>query len=1313
MEMYDDLLGFNLPYGFLLVKDRDSNGNPRYSIRSGKETDDEGEDTYKYCVWITEGGTANSPFGEANEQCPFFRLDGNMELRGVAVKEEMNVLFVSMDIYLVLLWIKYDNRIYQMNVNRAVSDEDDLEELVDFLNDVLASVRISGKRGYFKKITADMITSESSAFADASAAVNHDFSDTKGQNGRHSGREESETSGENADDELENMIRDLENLGNLAAEAGYDLNKEVIGDTGFDMYDWTFSEGKREAGKGWSIAIPDGFAVIKSKEKGWIDRPFEVVPQGMEDADSFTIPVRILPGVGMESEALHGDMRMYHPYAREGAAENAALLTAKLLAKTVGKAPEITSVAFDDICAYLMIQDTSDHSYSYQCQVLSEGREQGLRVQTQFIWEAQKKALTRSILNWLKTFRFDEPNAAMPKEAPLESLKVLNDLKNGRVTSFNAAVDQAHQEYQVAIHGKIGSLQLLGEYGMLNQDTPDTVKEILTHGNAVMEFYYQKADELVEKLKSAQVKDGTMKAVYNKLRVFEEAETEFTVEDKKVTVDLPAKVKEIQEKWKSEAAKIDPNVETPEDIGFPSATPQKGQHTQLDCMSHANDRLSLLGISVNQSGAEYEFEPIGKTAECVDGNASNAGLTAIYRKIAESDSGDFDLVETAHDMAELFRVNADVFDGGHDREQEILGGYIQRAAVYNKLRSFAWTLYAYCNERKVEPADLEYAKIEELMDFIESRGGLNYTANSFAPTLCSGNDIFVYYIPDAVSDEDRQVLWESLNKDPDGNPKQLIDIKSLDGLRVELSYMYPAIRAIYDELEATRNRDKALEGGTADILYAWCSMTYAAREPISSEDGPMNFCWEHPDNLGNYGTQWRIQRCEEQIQTGQEWVRRHSRDISQNAFISVQGRSFVFAGTGSLDELPDIRKRLTEMGGVERNSVSGKTDYLVCNPEAAGEAKIKNALEQRRKGSNIKIVLLEDFLKAIGITVKTTQDRIAELKESMKAAPAEKHLKPVSRPNAKPAQKAADKDAPKATANETTEARAEGKTLTAEAGSREEKRQPEADRQKAEAEKQRKQEEERKTLEANRPRTFRERQEERRLNEARDRAAKAQFEKELEKWYSDFHATRRKREKQFEERFAAEKVRLETEAKDKYDSVVSAKNAELSILAKQKSDAEAELAALGFFKFGEKKEKKAIIESAAAKIHDANVAIYTAKREYEAAMAKVEQTVCSREQAIRNAVEQENPFPVQPEVPDFSGMVNTIDDRKECWDKIRGTEVLIYLSNGEVHTAYEIGQAIPDFGSASIAHRIAGQLVDAGELNCETERGIIKRYRIR
>ena len=379
-------------------------------------------------------------------------------------------------------------------------------------------------------------------------------------------QQEPEMSDEDANnlDDINSQLADLlDEVKDLAAEVGVDINAEQIGDTGFDMYDWTFTNGNRKSGKGWSVAIPDGFVVIDSNE----GRVFEAVPQGMEESDPESIPIQILPGVEQQVPRQGDDLWMYHPYAREGTAEVFAVETSKVMMQLMGSAPEIISVAFDDIYAYALIGDTSGGSYTYQCSVFTDGKMQQIRVQTGSILYDQKQILTKSILTWLKSFKFDKPNAAMPKETQLESSKVLSDLKNGKTTSFDAAVKRAQDEYVITVNGRLNTIQYSSEYGILDWDTaPDTVREILSHGMDVKEFYYQKADELIEKLKLSQVKASTMKKVYKKLEDLKDVKTTFALDDD-ITVDLPAKVKEIQKKWKNEAAKITEPKETEEPEG--------------------------------------------------------------------------------------------------------------------------------------------------------------------------------------------------------------------------------------------------------------------------------------------------------------------------------------------------------------------------------------------------------------------------------------------------------------------------------------------------------------------------------------------------------------------------------------------------------------------------------------------------------------------------------------------------------------------------------------------------------------------------
>ncbi len=104
---------------------------------------------------------------------------------------------------------------------------------------------------------------------------------------------------------------------------------------------------------------------------------------------------------------------------------------------------------------------------------------------------------------------------------------------------------------------------------------------------------------------------------------------------------------------------------------------------------------------------------------------------------------------------------------------------------------------------------------------------------------------------------------------------------------------------------------------------------------------------------------------EAQRQRAEEWQQKYGQHAEQNPHIVINGSKFVFTGI-LVDNWEAVLEKLTALGGVERGAVSGKTDYLVVDPRGFGESKVKAALEQRAKGKPVKIVLVEDFLKALG-----------------------------------------------------------------------------------------------------------------------------------------------------------------------------------------------------------------------------------------------------------------------------------------------------------------------------------------------------------
>ncbi len=98
----------------------------------------------------------------------------------------------------------------------------------------------------------------------------------------------------------------------------------------------------------------------------------------------------------------------------------------------------------------------------------------------------------------------------------------------------------------------------------------------------------------------------------------------------------------------------------------------------------------------------------------------------------------------------------------------------------------------------------------------------------------------------------------------------------------------------------------------------------------------------------------------------ENWMQYYGEYINHNPVIDFDGSLFVFTGFGHRDDKDHpIVQKVIEKGGQYRSKVSGLTNYLVVDPRGAGDTKVQAAIEQREKGKNIQIVLLEDLEKAL------------------------------------------------------------------------------------------------------------------------------------------------------------------------------------------------------------------------------------------------------------------------------------------------------------------------------------------------------------
>ena len=289
---------------------------------------------------------------------------------------------------------------------------------------------------------------------------------------------------------------------------------------------------------------------------------------------------------------------------------------------------------------------------------------------------------------------------------------------------------------------------------------------------------------------------------------------------------------------------------------YEKAFPDKSLYPHYDHLMNATPKIPGSVVIVNQNGTEYAFYGL-RRASASDNDGFGEEQKALFRRIVDQDTDSYDLDQDARKMASVFHVDPSVFNMKNDREAELVNGYMKRAYMFSALRSFGWTLSDYCGRIKKLPKDISIKELKSIIDFIAKRKWLNYDAGAYCKGLCSGSDLHVYYIPDSVTQDDRSGLLPS-QEDYDRVSKMqsiaptyneiLSDVQSLDSLRGSLKFLYPAVKTLYEELAKKRNYMKPLEGNEADIVYAWCALAMAAKEPFFTEDGPMTYFLSQPEH---------------------------------------------------------------------------------------------------------------------------------------------------------------------------------------------------------------------------------------------------------------------------------------------------------------------------------------------------------------------------------------------------------------------------------------------------------------------------------
>ena len=157
---YDHLLGFDLSSDFHIIKDVDDDGKPTFGIGFGQSVNDNGEITYEHSVNVIDA--ENKENNDSNVGSLSFRLKGNIE-NTVNIRRQVKSFFgLEIVITVAIIVLHHKEKTYVLN-SVLVGDGEKATNWIKFINDVLFSVILDGKKGGFSPITEDMIQQGSSA----------------------------------------------------------------------------------------------------------------------------------------------------------------------------------------------------------------------------------------------------------------------------------------------------------------------------------------------------------------------------------------------------------------------------------------------------------------------------------------------------------------------------------------------------------------------------------------------------------------------------------------------------------------------------------------------------------------------------------------------------------------------------------------------------------------------------------------------------------------------------------------------------------------------------------------------------------------------------------------------------------------------------------------------------------------------------------------------------------------------------------------------------------------------------------------------
>lgn len=403
------------------------------------------------------------------------------------------------------------------------------------------------------------------------------------------------------------------------------------------------------------------------------------------------------------------------------------------------------------------------------------------------------------------------------------------------------------------------------------------------------------------------------------------------------------------------------------------------------------------------------------------------------------------------------------------------------------------------------------------------------------------------------------------------------------------------------------------------------------------------------------------------------WMEQFGSHVTRGVNISFRGKPCVVTGAERRPDWPEIERALLNSGAIIRSAVSGKTDYLICDPKRTLARKSNDAVKQMNAGKPVKIILIDDVIASLGKEL----DKSGVPKQSV--APKKQQMNEEQR-------KAAE---------ETRRKAAEEQRRKAE----------EEQRRRAEEEKRRREEERRRREEEERRRA-----EEKAKAEAEEKECKTAH----DKWERDCAAVQRKRDDLVRQRRDELAASLRSEAEKERDDALRDLKMDIYWAQSGIRTAEAKLSNVGFFGFSEKRVLKAQIERDTATLRTLEQKKSEIDRQYEEKLSGIERDARGKKYGLEEQVEKELPLPKEPPKPrsllakEAAASANRVPARRPTATQVANegykTAILEYLEDvGEGKTVSDVLEQVPAVAGFS-NQKVSGlmnELLEEGKVKKE------------